>query len=185
MLAAFFALAVIQDRLGATSKTLHVQGIGDVFSAELAPAHAGAGSTAIDLNMNNERDKDVTAKVLNWLLAATIVGNAVGQSVSNGGTPTEFTIKFTSGDAIGIIDAVGTLEPTKVENGIQFYKGYVEDQVTVYWKGQALRIVAPELKTWIEDGWLQEQLFTFTPEEAIAAVLKQHPEFPATGEKQI
>jgi hypothetical protein len=32
----------------------------------------------------------------------------------------------------------------------------------------------------IEEGWQQEEAFLFTPQEAIAKVLKEHPEFPPT-----
>jgi hypothetical protein len=56
ILAVVFPLAVFQDR-NAASKTLHVQSIDRIVSAQLTPAHDGAGGTTLILDLANANNR--------------------------------------------------------------------------------------------------------------------------------
>ncbi|SEB45646.1 hypothetical protein [Paenibacillus sp. GP183] len=173
---------VIQDSSKAKSKTFYIHGIDSVVSAQLIPAHAGMNSTILKLDLQKSKDREVIAKVLKWLGSSKVVGDAKDQFISFGSNLTSLTFKFKSGDIISIEDAIGTSSPIKFDDGnTQIHSTNIQNQVTVYQNNKARRIVAPELKAWIENGWQSEESFAFTPEEAVAKVLKEHPEFPAAA----
>jgi hypothetical protein len=170
VIAALLVLAVIQDSSKAKSKTFRVQGINNVVSAQLIPAHGGAGATALMLDVHDKQDKAVIEKVLRRIQVAKVVGNAHDQFVSLGGNPTSFGIGFITGESIGIVDAVGSVSRKLDKGSIEVHSDSIPNQVTVFGGNKTQRIDSPELKAWIEGGWQQEEAFLFTPEETIAKV---------------
>jgi hypothetical protein len=157
VLAAVITLVVFQDRYVASKS---FQSIDSVVSVALSPAHAGAGGTMLNLDITNPNDREVIAKVLNLIIGSTVVGDAKGQFVSFGGSPTVLILKFKTGESLTIEDAVGSVS-RKVDNGVEVRSESVQGQVTAFDNDKAMRVIAPDLKLWIEGGWSKETGFQF------------------------
>lgn len=112
----------------------------------------------MELKLNNDKNKEVIAKVLKWLNSAKVVGNANDQFMSFGSSPTIIILKFQTGEVISITDAIGTSAPIKLGNGTQIHSIEIPNQVTVIRKHELRRIEAPELKRWIQGGWSNDIL---------------------------
>jgi hypothetical protein len=133
--------------------------------------------------MDDSKSKEVVTKIIAWLNSSKVVGEATNEFVSFGSNPTELRLKLRNNTFILIEDAVDGVS-TKLDNGIQVQSIPVRDQVTLVQSGKkAIRINSPELKTWIQKGWSEEDVLKFTEKDAIAKVLKMKTEFPASPDQ--
>jgi hypothetical protein len=139
------------------TKSIEVQDVNQVVSAQLIPSHGGASDDkGILLDVKNPKEKKVISNIIKLLQEAKIMGAASDQFMSMGGSPTSLVIKFKNGIAIQIVDAVGAVAK-KLDNGnTEVHSESIPKQVTVYQNNDAWRIVSPELKVWIETEWRKD-----------------------------
>jgi hypothetical protein len=139
------------------TKSIEVQDVNQVASAQLIPAHhAGASDKVILLDVKNAKEKKVILKIIKLLQEAKMAGVASDQFMSRGGSPTSLVIKFTNGETVQVIDAISAIAKT-LENGYtEVHSESIPNLVTIYQNNKAWRIVSPELKVWIKTDWSKD-----------------------------
>jgi hypothetical protein len=113
------------------------------------PGNTVPNRVSIDLSNN----PDITIKLITWLQDAKFAGNAPHQLKPKGGSPSQLDIVFRNGNSLTIEDAIDAIS-TPVTSGMQIHSQQVPDQITIYQSGKdPIRVISPQLKTWIESGW--------------------------------
>lgn len=143
-------VAVYQDSQKMKKPIVEFPDIEDVVSAEIdigGPPHEDIQPIQIDLN--NNMQKIIIAKIIYWLSHAEYIGPPRNQLISHDGGPNEFVMKSKDGKVIRIIDAFDPISIV-ISNGWMTSGVSVNDQVTITYENKSLRLKSPDLKRWIE-----------------------------------
>ncbi|MFL0268809.1 hypothetical protein [Candidatus Clostridium radicumherbarum] len=111
-------------------------------------------------DLNKKEDKYMVNNILNWLKLGRIMGNASNEAISNGSTPAYFMIELKNGTEIFINSSVSE---GYINNQKLIPSQNIKGQVTIRTnpsKREEIRLLSPELKSFIESGW--KDFFDYT-----------------------